>query len=667
VQNFNFFQRAKNGISRFFSNINIEKTNPAYDVFSDIEDKDSQEIDELSVIVNSSTEASNAQISSINSYRNYIYGSLSNNKSIRLNFFRSMSKFPEVSDAIDEICDAFFNVDDNNYFVNLAFNQVSLLNEIQKNEILKQFEQFISLFNFENKHFEYCREFVIDGELAWENVVDPADPGRGIIGIRSIANESFELIIDTKKQIGGILINSRVQQQNQNKEIEAELRSAGFANVSQYYSPLNAADRVIPMPLNQVTYIYSGITSPDKFMVYPVLERARRAYRQLILIEDAIIIYRLVRSPERLLFNVNTGKLPPQKAEQLVYQLMKRFQTKKFYDSQRGTVTNEYDPHQMLENYWFPKPEGTEGTSVQNLTSAVKFGELDDLKYFLRKLYLSLKIPFNRFDEKGEGGGGGTAEQETISYEEYRFAKFIMRIQSRFAQGLMNSFMTHLKLVGLWDQYGLNSRQFNIKFNPPSAFELYMQQKLINLKVDNYKKFSESPEFSKDLAMLKYLKLSETEIEENHARVKKEQIRAAILAKEIEDAVAEYSKKKELQQKQAEQEPKPQMDQPVQSTPDNSARGESKSNRAIENFEDLNSDRLDAIDNFEDLNSDRLDDIQNFEDLDSSRLRSLEDFDDLDSEEFKRKKFISSFKDLDTPYLRSIENFDDLKTKKRGL
>ena len=293
-------------------------------------------------------------------------------------------------------------------------------------------------------------------------------------------------------------------------------------------SDLNFADKLregnaVLLPWEQVTYIDTGLYSSDGLMVFPVLERARKAYNQLSLIEDSIIIYRLVRAPERLVFNVDTGNLQRSRAEQEVQKLMKRYQTKKVYNPVTGSVTNDYDPHQMSENYWFTKPAGSTGTTVETLQTSANLGELEDLHYFLRKLYLSLKVPFNRYAEPTIQ----IERTDTITYEEYRFAKFIMRLQVNFAKGLTNGFKTHLKLKGLWEEHKIKENDIKVVFVAPSSFELYEQQKLLELKLNNYASIADREEFSNELAQKKYLNMSEEEIITNNNQVEKEILRTA--------------------------------------------------------------------------------------------------------------------------------------------
>jgi hypothetical protein len=530
---------------RFFGIDNVIANNPQIEQFATL-DKESENVIENSVIDQALDDAvSKVGYNSVNTYKSFVYGNVAADKPKRMTFYRQMSKFPEVADAIDEICDGAINFDSNHTFVNIIFQ--SELVEDEKQEILrKEFEKFISLFDFENNGYQYFKQLVTEGEITWENVIDNENKEEGIIGITTIPTECYEFLIDERYNIVGIIFNAQVAGKTNNgnsTDVDKELQTRGYNGMQASYQPRNNNVKVIIMPISQITHINTGDFNDSHEIVYPVLERARRSYRQLSLIEDAIIIYRLVRAPERLMFNVDTGKLPATKAEEMVFKLMKRYQSKKVYDPQSGTVMNGYDVHSMSENYWFPKPADSQGTSVTTIQGAQNLGQLDDLNYFLRKLYLSLKIPYDRFNNPTSQ----YYRSEQMNYEEYRFAKFIMRLQMNFSRGLALSFKTHLQLKGLWDEYKLTSRSFYIKFVPPTAFELYEQQRLLKIRLENYELLSSKEEFSKDLAMKEFLNYTDESIEENYAKITGEKIRLAKMELAIENARKEESEAEQVE------------------------------------------------------------------------------------------------------------------------
>lgn len=513
-------------------------TEQKYELFSNLS-KDEEIIKSEDSIVDKSIDVpqSHMDVLSCNSYGKFVYGAISGNKVKRLNFYRSMAASPEVADAIDEICDNCINVDDEQRFIRIRVNDESLDAE-QIDEIISEFNNFISLFDFDLKGWEYFRDLIREGEVVWENIVSSENPDDGIVAINRLPCETFEYLINKKYEIEGILLNARALSDSPALAIlenDSSIREK-FTNVSidvqqllyRNYTPTNSSEELIPMHKNQITLVTTGAYSEDKMISYPILEKARRPYRQLTLLEDASIIYKLVRAPQRLMFNVSTGTMPASKAEQFVEKMKRRFQSKRIYDPMTGGVSNDYDPHQMLENYWFPKPDNSNGTVVSTIggDANAQFGQLDDLKYFLQKLYRSLKVPFRRFSDFGSGAEVAVSEKPT--YEEYRFSKFITRLQQRMALGIQQSFITHLKLKKIFEKFDLNKRSFQVYFNPPSNYDIYEKTKLLTTKLDLLKKVAESGSFiSPDVAFAEIWGWSEEQMNRNMDSLKKWRIRMA--------------------------------------------------------------------------------------------------------------------------------------------
>lgn len=505
-----------------------EQNNPKLETFDDIDNEDI--VQDLSVVDQyfKDQEANQAQayFDSYSTYKNYIYGSIPTEKPTRLATYRSMAAFPEVGDAIDEICDASLNYDENFESSVLKINRE--LEEGKEKEIQKGFHEVMELFEFDDNMFEHMRNFVVDGQLCWENLISEKHKDYGIVGINLIKPEQYEFAfkLDDKTKQGIVVYTNEP-----NEETVADIRAKNATMTKQgglTLENISSGDdlqsgKALFLPWEQLTYIDTGIYNSDGLIVYPVLERARRAYNQLTLIEDSIIIYRLVRAPERLVFNVDVGGLPRSKAESEVLKMMKRYNTKKVYNTQKGTVSNDYDVHSMLESYWFVKPEGGDGTSVEAIGGGQNLGELEDLQYFLRKLYIALKVPYNRYAEPTIN----IERVDSINYEEYRFAKFIMRLQSRFAMGLKDTLVTHLKLKGIWDKLKIKERDIKIQFVPPAAYELYESQQILDIKINNYNNLKEALTEPNSIGLKKYMNFSDEEVDEVWKSIESDAIKTA--------------------------------------------------------------------------------------------------------------------------------------------
>lgn len=416
-----------------------------------------------------------------------VYAAEQTNKFVRLQDCRSMAIIPEIAQAIDMICYAADVPDEDNTIVHLKVKDKNL--EPQDVEaITEAAQEYFDLFDFDNNIIEYMRKFVIEGQLCWENIVAKDELDQGIIGINFIPPEAYEFAFDMKarRKIGIMITNTAVDTYNiALANGITNIPNAGPVNVAGmpvgYFNELGD-EKVLVLPFEQLTYIDSGVYSSDNKIVYSPIERARRAVNQLTMIEDAILIYRIVRSPEKYVFNVDIGRMGAAKGQQKVAQLMKQFATKKTYDPATGTVGKAYDPMQMMENFWFVKSADSEGITVSPMTSSHSFGNLDDLEYFLKKVCRAMCVPIARYFEANVEVKTGSAEGG-ISAEELNFAKFIMSLQKRFALGLLNGLTTHLKFKGLWDLYGLNRNKLDVIFTPPIEYQQYRRQKLLESKL----------------------------------------------------------------------------------------------------------------------------------------------------------------------------------------
>tara|TARA_R110001583_G_scaffold135619_1_gene287428 strand:- start:599 stop:1651 length:1053 start_codon:yes stop_codon:yes gene_type:complete len=272
------------------------------------------------------------------------------------------------------------------------------------------------------------------------------------------------------------------------------------------------------MDQNQIMYVNSGVYNETKNFVIPFLENARRPYRQLSLIEDAIIIYRLVRAPERLVFNVDVGNMPPPKAEAYLKKLIQNYWSRKTFDMDQTDVVKKFNPQSMLDAFWFAKRQGSEGTSVTQLPGGANLGELADLMYFIKKLYRALKVPSTRLDPTDQASVDGS----TILREELKFARFVMRQQQRFAAGIRKGFITHLTLMGIFEKFELNEQNLEVEFNVPTNFYELRENQRLELKAANYNNLASNEFVSATYAQKKYLGWKDRDILANREFLRKD-------------------------------------------------------------------------------------------------------------------------------------------------
>ena len=477
----------------------LSDVNPKYKLFQGEGSRREDALQRQSI--SSSTQVNNSSVGDIamdKGFQEYMYANIQQDKAARIRDYRVMAAFAEVGDALDEICDEIINKDINGDILKLNFIQREFKTDHQEC-LQKEFQTFVNYFDFEHKGWEYFRQLLVEGEVYWEHIIHKEYPHEGILGVVQIPTELIDPIFGNIQNsiIQGFLLRKPVFNEENPTKIEDM--------------------QLIPMDKNQVTYINSGIWNDNKTIRLPYLENARRAYRQLSLIEDAIVIYRLVRAPEKLVFNVDVGNMSPPKAEGYLRSLQQKYWSRHTYDQDQNGTVQKFSPQSMLDSFWFAKRAGSEGTSVTTLAGGQNLGELEDLMYFMKKLYKSLKVPVTRLNPEQWFQDG-----VDILREELKFARFIIRLQMQFAAGLKNGFITHLKLKKLWDKYKLKETQLDVAFNVPSNFFEMREQQKLELRVNNWTSLTSSEFVSNTWAQKKYLNWTDIEIKANREMLRRD-------------------------------------------------------------------------------------------------------------------------------------------------
>ena len=477
-----------------------DEINPKYKYFENTGERRSEVLAKYSISQNH--EYNNQSIGDITADKRYsqvMYANIQKDKGARIKDYRIMAAFSEVAKALDEICDEVINVDLNtNSCTELKIIGADL-SEFENDTIQKEFKKYISYFDFEHKGWSYFRQLLVEGEIYWEHIIHEEYKEEGILGVVQVPTELIDPVFSNVQNImvKGYLYRKPIfDPKNPMKQIKTEF---------------------VPMDKNQITYIHSDVWNEAKTIRLPFLENARRAYRQLSMLEDSIIIYRLARAPERLVFNVDVGNMPPPKAEAYLKKLISQYWSSKTYDPQQGGIVQKFNPQSILDNFWFAKRTGSEGTQVNQLGGGQNLGQLDDLMYFVKKLYQALNVPTTRLDPQDAFRDGAD-----MLREELKFAKFIVRMQQGFASGLKNGFLTHLQLKGLMKEFSLKDRNLDIVFNVPTNFYEVRQQQKIELKTSTFGNISNNPSVSPTYAQKKYLGWSDLDIKANREFLRKD-------------------------------------------------------------------------------------------------------------------------------------------------
>lgn len=495
------------------------QNNPNYQTFAQV-NQDIQAIVNAKSVVSNAAKEQNKRFANP-SWQTFFDGEmlalpLATNKSERIDQYRRISKYGLCDWCFDEIADDFIHEDENGEIIRLTVPDK--LSTTQKDILQNEFSKYINLFHLKEDGYNIIKRFLTEGELAWENVINPKYPDMGIIGVKFLPAEYYETLIDTAtaRPVGIVFdvesFSDETRQMYRNSfQGAASIFNAVYPTTYRFTF---SKDTCVPLLYSQITYINSGEYSSDFLISYPLIEKAKQAYYMLALLEDAAVILRVTRAPERLLFNVSTGRLDQNRADEYVRRFANSLHSKKVATPNGQDVASVYSPVTMLKSYVFGKSSESEGTSVESVGSSASYDEIADIEYFLRKFLKIFKIPWSRYKTPEN-----TIEKnDSITYEEYTFSRMIIRFQRRFAEGFKRGFITHLRLRGLWDKkdYDLKETDLQVDFNAPVLYDLYEKQKQTEAKIAIYKAFTDNDEMSKSLCMKKYLGWSDEEIKENY-------------------------------------------------------------------------------------------------------------------------------------------------------
>lgn len=426
------------------------------------------------------------------SFSDLMYATASEDKPGRLRDYRTMAAFSEVADALDEICDEFIVVDENKSIAKLSFKNTDLESKKQE-EIQKEWSKYVDLFDLENNGWRYFRQFLVEGEVFFEQIIHEEYTREGIVAVENIPADLIDPVYNNVQNmiVKGFLLRKPIFDKNDSKKVDR----------FEY----------IPMEENQVVYITNASYNETKDFIVPFIENCRRAYRQLSMIEDSIVIHRMVHAPLRFVFNVDVGRLPVPQAEAYLRKLQSQYWASKTFDIDQQDVVKKYNPQSTLDSYWFAKRQGQEATTVEEIGGAANLGELSDLMYFIKKLYRSLKVPSSRLDPEDSFRDG-----TDILREELKFANMVRRQQQKFAEGIKKGFISHLKLREMIDdedgEWEYDDSNIEIEFNPPSNFYDLRENQKLELKVNMYNSMIGTGKISDSYAKKKYLNWTDREI-----------------------------------------------------------------------------------------------------------------------------------------------------------
>ena len=364
--------------------------------------------------------------------------------------YRDMALHPEVDSAVDEVVNEFVVNDNNDSCVDINLENLELGAGVKK-KIREEFGYIKRLLNFDDRAHEIIRNWYVDGRIFYHKVIDLEAPKKGILELRYIDPLKIKKIRQKTKQ--------------QKSLTPAEAQSAKGMDWGGYvdyylYNPRGyirggalgpvgdmSNNQGIKMATDSITFCSSGLQDLNKRLTLSFLHKAIKSLNQLRMIEDALVIYRLSRAPERRIFYIDVGNLPKVKAEQYLRDVMMRYRNKLVYDSNSGEIRDDKKMMSMLEDFWLPRREGGRGTEITTLPGGQNLGELADIEYFQSKLYRSLGVPESRIAGSGDGFNLGRSSE--ILRDELKFSKFVGRLRKRFSNIFLDMLKSQLLLKNI--------------------------------------------------------------------------------------------------------------------------------------------------------------------------------------------------------------------------
>ena len=448
-------------------------------------------------------------VSGANAYGSYldIEGQYKNEVELIIKY-RDMAQTSDCEIAIDNIVNEAIVVDDTNPAVQIVLDKTDLTEAIKK-KVRTEFSIVLDLLNFNNYGHDIFRRWYVEGKLYYHIMIDVKDPKRGIVELRSLDATKIKKMKQVKQ------------------EKSADPKKAKIEIIPHYQYNESGMDKRSSSGLlisgDSIAYTTSGLLNPQKNMVLSYLHKAMKPLNQLRMVEDAIVIYRISRAPERRIFYIDVGNLPKLKAEQYIRDIMTRYKNRLVYDSESGEVKDDRRHQSMLEDYWLPRREGGRGTEITTLPGGENLGQLEDVEYFQRKLYKSMHVPVSRLEAES---GFSLGRESEITRDELLFSKFIKKLQTRFSL-LFDEVMEKqliLKNVMTAAEWSKVRDKIHYSFNADHYYTEFKQQETLSQRVDLARNMEDwvGQYYSKEWFRTHVLRQTAEEMEEIDGQIAKE-------------------------------------------------------------------------------------------------------------------------------------------------
>ena len=350
--------------------------------------------------------------------------------------YREVALHPECDMAIEDIVNEAIVANELKDAVRVNISDLPYGKDVRR-KIENEFKEVLKLLNFNTKGHDIFRRWYVDGRIYYHKIIDRNSPVKGITELKYIDPRKIKKIreIRKKRPDGPVPHGLSVVDEYVEYYVFNEKGVSG--------STSGAGIKIAP---DTISFCPSGMIDQNKNIVLSYLHKAIKPVNQLRMIEDATVIYRIARAPERRIFKIDVGNLPKVKAEQYLRDVMARYRNKLVYDAQTGEIRDDRNYMSMLEDFWLPSREGGRGTDITTLPGGQNLGEIADIEYFRSKLYRSLNVPVSRL-ESSAGFNLGRASE--ITRDELKFTQFVQRLRKKFTELFNDLLRTQLILKGI--------------------------------------------------------------------------------------------------------------------------------------------------------------------------------------------------------------------------
>ena len=431
--------------------------------------------------------------------------------------YRDIAQQPECDTAIEDIVNEGIVSNESDQAVQITLDRLPYPEKIKK-AIRKEFSEVLRLLHFEQKGHDIFRRWYVDGKMYFHKIIDTKNPRHGIIELRYIDPTKIRKVRQIKTKLDKNTSSVEIAERINNYYIYNEKGLVAGGTEGHGGGPTG-----LKITADAIAYCPSGLIDGNSGRVLSYLHKAIKPVNQLRMIEDALVIYRISRAPERRIFYIDVGNLPKIKAEQYLKDVMNRYRNKLVYDASTGEIRDDRNHMSMLEDFWLPRREGGRGTEITTLPGGSNLGEIDDIQYFQKKLYKSLNVPISRMDSENGFSLGRASE---ITRDELKFTKFVQRIRKKFTPLFTDILKTQLLLKGViapedWD---MMQEHIQYDFLQDGHFAELKDAELLNDRIQTLDSIQSyiGTFFSKEYVLKKVLRMNDAEIAEMNDQIRKE-------------------------------------------------------------------------------------------------------------------------------------------------